>query len=352
MNAEPAPGNAFEQGLEQQPWAYDFFHTLRRMECLHHEQPRLGEALRPADEALRCGQDPALAFAPATLSAFIREPGRPPRLEQRFFGLLGANGPLPLHLTEYAHERLLHAGDAAFARFLDVFHHRFLTFFYRAWAQAQPTVSLDRPREDRFADHVGALAGVGSAHFQGREATGDHVRLFHVGWLSRQVRNRDGLEAMIAGYFRLPAQVEEFVGHWLRLPEREHTRLGAGTAAAGLGRGALLGASVWDRQHKFRIHLGPLNLSQYEDFLPGGQALPRLLALVRQYLSFELAWDMRLRLAAQQVPTLSLGGSGRLGWTSWLGGRRPGQDAADLTIDAERLASKEMHATRKEEFHG
>ena len=63
----------------------------------------------------------------------------------RLFGLLGPNGPLPLHLTEYARERLRHAGDPTLSRFLDIFHHRFLALFYRAWAQAQPHVNRDRP---------------------------------------------------------------------------------------------------------------------------------------------------------------------------------------------------------------
>ena len=68
----------------------------------------------------------------------------------RLFGLFGPNGPLPIHLTEYARERLQHGGDATLCRFLDVFHHRFLALFYKAWAQAQPHVNRDRPAQDRF----------------------------------------------------------------------------------------------------------------------------------------------------------------------------------------------------------
>ena len=104
-----------------------------------------------------------MAFAPSTLSAFEEQAGgRPPRLEQRFFGLLGPNGPLPLHLTEYARDRLRHHGDRTLVRFLDLFHHRLALLFYRAWAEARPTVQHDRPDEDRFATYVGSLAGYGS----------------------------------------------------------------------------------------------------------------------------------------------------------------------------------------------
>ena len=79
---------------------------------------RLGKpvCLRPGDEPVRLSQEASVSFAPSTLSACEPNDGRPPRLEQRFFGLLGANGPLPLHITEYARHRLRHAGEHASLR--------------------------------------------------------------------------------------------------------------------------------------------------------------------------------------------------------------------------------------------
>jgi type VI secretion system protein ImpH len=333
---EPADRLAFLRALEQKPYAYDFYQTLRRIECLFADKPRLGQALRPADEPLRLAQEASMSFAPAPISAFRpAEDARPPRLVQRIFGLLGPNGPLPLHLTEYARERQLHHGDATFASFLDLFHHRLLTLFYRAWAQAQPDVSLDRPAQDRFAMYVGALLGIGPDRLRRRDAAGDRVKLFHSGLFARQVRNGDGLQAILTDYFGVAAQVEAFAGHWMRLPEAERTRLGSSDAGARLGFGVVLGGRVWDRQHKFRVRLGPMGLADYEAFLPGGRSLPRLLALVRQYLCFELDWDVRLVLQRAQVPALRLGGGQRLGWTSWLGRPRGEDDPAPLALHAE-----------------
>ena len=140
------------RALEDAPWDHDFYRTLRDVECAYPEQPRLGTALRPQDESIRLGQEPSMAFAPAVFSAL--RPGKngaPPRLVQQFFGLFGPNGPLPLHLTEFARERMLHSRDGSFVRFADLLHHRSLTLFYRAWAQAQPTVSSDRPQQDAFS---------------------------------------------------------------------------------------------------------------------------------------------------------------------------------------------------------
>src|SRR3954465_3686153 len=101
----------FLTALAETPYRYDFYQTLRRLECLNRDKPRWGEAQRPADEPIRLGQAPDLAFAPAALASFTQEDGQRPELLIHLFGLLGPNGPLPLHLTEYARERLIHAGD-------------------------------------------------------------------------------------------------------------------------------------------------------------------------------------------------------------------------------------------------
>lgn len=339
---EPADHLSFFRALEEKPYQYDFFQALRRIECLFPKMPRIGQALRPADEPVRLGQEPALSFAPSTITSFKLADGAAlPRMEVRFFGMLGPNGPLPLHLTEFARGRSIHAGDQTLVRFLDLFHHRFMALFYRAWAQAQPTVSLDRPHEDRFSYYAGSLFGLGEKSLRERDAVNDFAKLYFSGLLARQVRNRDGLVALLTGYFRLPVKVEEFTGHWMQLQESERTRLGRDGAL--LGNGAVLGRRVWDCQHKIRLCLGPLDLSQYESFLPGGAALVKLVAWVRQYLCFELEWDVRLVLKHDQVPKTRLGKFGRLGWTTWLGEARRTVDVADLTLDAERLLAHRMN---------
>jgi type VI secretion system protein ImpH len=320
--------------VAEQPYAFDFFYVLRRLEALRPELPRLGEAALPSDEPIRLGQEPRLDFAPSALSR-VRPPhgARPAVIEVRFFGLLGPNGPLPLHLTEHARDRLLHHGDATFARFLDLINHRFLLLFYRAWAQAQPAASLDRREDDRFAKYVGAFFGLGLRSTRRRDAAEDEIKLHHAGSLSRQARNADGLRAMLAAYFRLPVRVEEFVPRWMRLPEADRTRLGRPQTR--LGRSAVLGTLVWDAQSSVRLHVRISSLREYEDFLPGGAAARRLVALLRMYVGWELHWDVRLALAADAVPPAKLGRRGCLGWTTWLAGGPRSADADDLLLDYE-----------------
>jgi type VI secretion system protein ImpH len=343
MRRTPDPV-AFLQAAAQKPWEYDFFHLLRCIECLHPERPRIGSAARPSQEPIRLGQEPALDFAPAAISGVATDGERPARIQVRFLGLLGPNGPLPLHLTDYIRERVLHGGDTTFARFLDVFNHRFLSLFYRAWAQAQPAVMHDRPDEDRFPIYVGSLFGLGSARVRHRDALPDAAKLFHAGALVRQVRNREGLESLLTHYFRVPVRVEEFAGRWLDIAAADRSRLGARDGSARLGGGAVLGERTWDRQHSVRLIMGPLSRARYESFLPGGADLEVLVVWLRTYLSHEFAWDLCLILRTEEVPALRPGQQGRLGWTSWLGHYRRSAPAADLHLDAEHAVERQRAA--------
>ena len=326
----------FLKALAEAPYRHDFYQALRRLECLYRSKPRWGHARRPIDEPIRLGQDPDLSFAPAPLASFDTDgDGRPPRLQVRLFGLLGPNGPLPIHITEYARERLRQAGDRTLSRFLDLFHHRFLTLFYRAWAQAQPQVSHDRPDDDRFAGYLGAFAGLHPGSLRGRDTIPDLAKYFHVGALIRHTRDADGLRDILRHFLRVPVEIEQFVGGWMPLGVGERTRLGRDGAV--LGVASVAGSRVWDRQHRFRICVGPLSLAQYEDFLPEGALLGKLVDWVRLYSGFEFDWDVRLLLKRGQVPSATLGAGQRLGWSTWLGHRRAPTDADDLCLNAEAL---------------
>ena len=344
--------------LAEAPHTHDFFQTLRRIETMTPRSPRIGQAPRPALEPLRLGQDAELDFAPASLVSFNAQRHAPPRLGVRFLGLFGPQGPLPLHLTEFARERERHHADPGLARFADVFHHRVLTLFYRAWAQAQPVVHVDRPDDDQFAKWLGALFGMAPAPFRQRDSVADAAKRFQAGILSRGVKNAEGLATLLHQHLRVPVRVQPFVGHWLHLRHADRTRLGLGNAgepSAQLGVSAVAGSKVWDRQQRFRLCIGPLSWTQYQSLLPDGTALPVVRDWVRQYVGLSRAWDVQLTLVAGEVPRARLLRHGdtrparatnqfntRLGLSAWLGGaRRLGQwhNRSDLVLRPERMPS-------------
>ncbi len=261
----------FLEQVEEAPHAFDFFQAIRRLDCAYPDKPQTGHSSRAADDPVRFGQEASMAFAPATLQALERSDARPPRLVQRFFGLLGPQGPLPLHLTEYIRDRLRNHDDFTLLRFLDVFHHRMISLFYRAWARVRPTVSFDQPASDRFADYVGSTFGLGMRSLTKRDALPDLPKRHFAGLMSCQTRHAQGLLAILSGFFGLPVQIEEFVGQWIELPA--NCRCLVGISSARLGMDTTVGSHVWDCQQKFRVIFGPLSLDDYYRMLPGGGQL-------------------------------------------------------------------------------
>lgn len=330
--------------LTAEPWAHDFFAVLRQVESLSPASPRLGRALRPGAEPLRLGQDPELDFAPAALMSFRADANKPPRLGARFFGLFGPMGPLPLHITEYARDRLRNHADPTFARFADVFHHRALLLFYRAWAHSQPAVQADRPADDQFAKWVSALFGQAPAALRHADSVADSAKRFAAGHLARPTRNPESICKVLRQYFKVPVRVESYVGHWITLREEDRSRLGRAGAgrSARLGMTAVAGAKVWDRQYKIRLHVGPLTLAQYQQFLPGRQSLVELRDWMRQLLGFDMLWDLQLVLKGNEVPALQLGqgDSAVLGRSTWLARNNgPHTDRGDLRLNLARLGA-------------
>ncbi|GAB2549018.1 type VI secretion system baseplate subunit TssG [Rhodanobacter koreensis] len=324
---------ALERALREQPEAFDFFEALRLIECAHPERPRLGESTKPAEDAVRLCQTPTLAFAPRSVDRY--EPaadGKPARLHGLFLGLFGPNAPLPLHLTEYALDRERNAKDATFTAFANIFHHRMLSLLYRAWADSQPTVQLDRPDEDRFRLYMGALVGLSTPNLDGRDALPDQYKRFFAGRLLTQARNAEGLRSLLEHFFHIPVRIVEFVAEWMRLPNAAHLRLGASPEVAGMGRTAVMGEYVWGSQQRFRLRLGPLTRAQFNNFLPGGEALRQLVAAAKTYVGEEKAWDVQLVLKQAEVPVTRLGQAGRMGLSTWLGRLQQSADADHVVL--------------------
>ncbi|OZI20164.1 hypothetical protein CAL26_21730 [Bordetella genomosp. 9] len=332
---------------------FGFFQALRLIEAAHRDRPRLGYSRHPRDDAVRLGQRPRLGFVAAELDAY--QPAgddRPARLSVNVGGLFGVNGPMPLHLAEYVHNRIAHAGDATLAAFADVFHHRQLCLFYRAWAAGQPVVGMDpeRPASAGYGYYVGSLcgwsgavAGAASPGERNVADVGDVLdRLQFCGLLSTRTRHASGLGLLLGQYFDLPVRIMQFVGTWLRLGAGDRTRLGGRASRHPLGRGLVIGRRVWDRQSKFRVLIGPVGAGDMRRLLPGTASHRRLVDWVRLYTGGLLEWDIELRLTREAAACMRLDGHARLAYTSWLGRRT----AAGVT-PAVRIQPRENTYSRR-----
>ena len=333
----PAPHqDTLLDGLVENPKAYHIFHALRIIEAHYDKNPRLGMSTRPKQDRVRMGQEAEMAFPPTTIRSFQaptdKEPGV---LINRFFGLFGTHGPLPLHLTEYARDRQRNHRDNTIVDFANIFTHRMLSLLYRAWASAEPAPSFDRPDSDPFEGKVAAIAGHKGAQLAERDAMPDQAKRYFAGYLSNGPRHADGLMSIIKAFFSAPVQLQNFVGTWLHLDPGDRWALGA---RAGLGQATSIGDKVWSRASKFRLRIGPLSLQEYERILPGEPSLKRLEAIVLNYMGDVLEWDVNLVLHADEVPKSVLGQTTRLGHTSWIGERKSQDDADELFLDPRALS--------------
>ncbi|MFD1556637.1 type VI secretion system baseplate subunit TssG [Paraburkholderia silviterrae] len=335
MNAHSA--HAYEtpswwHEVETAPYAHDLFQLLRRLDAQAAPHPRLGRAWSPSDEPVRIGQQPSLAFAPAAVaSASTNENagGEPlPHLSIHGFGLFGPNGPLPLHLTEFARNRLRNHDDPVLCAFADLFHHRLTLLFYRAWADAQPTVSADRDGHSSFDRYIACLAHLGLASLPHGHTPGPHALYGMTGRLVRKARDAHGLQQILAAWLGMPVRVVEWVPQWIVLERQDRVVLGPAKPGARLGGGAMIGAAVRDASSKFEIRVGQLTLEQFRALLPGTTTMNELTSWVRAYVGREFAWDLRLVLAHDAIVPISLGDTTPLGWGSWLGARGGATDTA------------------------
>jgi len=324
LNPDAGLDRHFWTARERTPWLYDLFQLLRRIDAQAGGRYPLGRAPLPRYEPLRLGQQPSLAFSAANIAA-ITPYGRRTGLKQVNivgFGLFGPNGPLPLHLTEYAYQRRQQEKDPNLSAFADIFHHRLIMLFYRAWADAQHCVSFDRVDNRRFDDYAASLIGIGEPA-QRDPVLNAQARAFMAGHLTRYPRNSEGLRSIIRHFFSVPVIVRENQFQWLSLPRDARLRLWSAGQGAKLGEPRGLGHATPDRQYRFAIDLGPLSWPQYRQWLTSSGQRPGKLAQLRawieHYAGIEYAWEVRLILHHDDYQRYELGRDHALGQCCWLG---------------------------------
>jgi len=336
VTAQVRARRRLEAVLASEGTGFEFVQAMRLLARMYPERAAIGGWDDPADEVVRLSVPPSFAFPPSEI-AFLQLPEgtkpearTPARMGVRFFGLTGPQGVLPHVYTDHAAART-RAKDTAFRDFLDIFHHRSLSLFYRAWERHRPTVPAERGEEDRMRSHLLDLVGAGTRGVQRQSPVSLDVLAFYAGLLSMRTRPAQGLSQLLGDHFGVPARAEQFVGEWQPLRDGGQVCLDADDNDGRLGL-AVIGDAVFDVLARVRVYLGPLNRAQFDAFLPGGAAHDSLRALARVYADDQVGVEAQLILARDEIPAAAVGtpDAPRLGFGTWLRNKPPVRDADDV----------------------
>jgi type VI secretion system protein ImpH len=371
----PVADALFEAG-----YRFDFFQTVRLFQQLHADRRPIGRYEDPLDEVVRLREHHSLSFPPSQLFEITPpeddDPDRRDTIWVNFMGLGGVSGPLPRHYaellatlsrraaaatfeTDIFSDRLSVKQTAGLREFLDIFSHRLISFFYRAWEKYRFPIAYERERVvareepgdpaiqsrgrqgtrpglDTFSKYLYCLIGLGTPGLQGKLQINDQILLFYTGLLAQRPRSAIALEGVLEDYFGVPVEVVQFQGQWFEMNPDLLSSLGAGGQNNVLGQTAVLWQRIWDPQAKFRLNVGPLTYRQFREFLPGAAGYRHMVELTRFYVGEDVNFEIRPVLRREEVPSCELGldRSVRLGWSMWLKVRPFEEDVPQPVFEA------------------
>lgn len=261
--------------------------------------------------------NPSLGFSPADVHDLDRLPTGNLIMQTNFFGLSGAQSPLPGFIVE----QLLNEAPGSFRQpFFDFFNNRLINLVYRVWRKYRYYVRFQPNAKDEFSTKLFALIGLGTPELRENSPVNWGKMLACSGMLAGHSRSPQVVARVVAHAFELKDVV---VRQWTRrvvpLAPEQQTQLGCMNSQ--LGVTSLLGESIADRQGKFTLCLQQLSLARFYDFLPSGKDYSALCQLMTFILREPMAYDLELTLKEQEVPSFTLGGgtNAALGWSTFLG---------------------------------
>lgn len=322
--------------FEREPFSFGFFQAIRVLERMQPGREPIGYFTNPGKEVVRLGCYATLSFPASHIQSVLWDEDRQPFLRVNFFGLTGTLGVLPHYYTVTLMDRL-RVKDTGLRDFLDIFNHRLISLFYRAWEKYHFGIGYERGGLDPFSRNLLDVVGLGTRGLQDRLAVRDESIIYYSGLFAQRPHSASGLQQIISDYFEVPVEVKQFVGAWYKIDPNTQCELEdwGYQVSRQLGVGALVGDEVFSHQSKVRLRIGPLSLAKYRQFLPDGSAYPALKSLVRFWLGDALESEVQLVLERSSVPFCQLGDPAgeppRLGWLSWAKNREQSRDP-DETI--------------------
>lgn len=304
---------------------FDFFQLVHLLETWQAARAAVGRGGPFPREVLRFKPDASLTFSPADVRR-VEEAGGDERqrgetwkyrIVVNFMGLYGVASPTPVYLSELV--GFTDVDAEPLTDFLDLFNHRILSFFYRAWVKYRYPYRYEPGGKDEFSGYALSFAGLGEPEVRRLANLPAHRLIKYLGLLSQRTRPPVCLALLIGDYFGgVPVDVAEWAFRWVPIPPEGRNRVGV--ANSRLGVDLSVGERVPDRAGKFRVAIGPLGFDDYLRYLPDQRRYTELCGLVRLWSFKRFDYDVAFTIKGGEIPQARLGTTtpARLGWTSWI----------------------------------
>lgn len=317
--------------------SFEFFQAVALLQQVSGELRPVGGFSSPEEEVVHFRVNPRLGFPASEIQELDLPEAGPAEMVVNFMGLTGPLGVLPHPYSELILERL-HAKDRSLASFFDIFNHRAISLFFRAWLRSRLHVSYGAGARDYLTQYLRDFLGLGTTGLSERQQVEDEALMPFVALLAMQPRSAMALEQVLTRYFDVPVEVEQFTGAWYPIgPSLQCEMEEEDSMSTQVGCGAVVGDAVWDRQGRARIRIGPLSLERYLEFLPDGSAYPALRAITRFFSNDCIDFEAQLILDRKEVPGVELDAGAeqpaRLGWVSWARTKPFGANAEDTILE-------------------
>lgn len=329
---------AWEDALREAPESFGFFQAVRLLHRHLLDRRGVGEFADPSREVVRFSANPSMAFPAGEIQDLRIDEEDQARMMVNFLGLVGHMGVLPMQYSLLIDQQAAAEGDPdALRDFLDIFQHRILSLFYKAWERSHFYVSFERGEDGPLLRRLMDIVGLGSGDLHDRTRIRDEALLFYSGLLGSHHRSAVALQRLMEDYFQVPVEVVQFKGGWYGLSLDSQCRIDDEEDLGGsLGEGLVVGDEIWDPQARVQIKIGPLHRAEYDDFLPGGAAHKALKGVTQFFGDGQFDFEVQLILHRDDVPGIVLGAeedsAPSLGWGTWIRTRPFTRDADETTF--------------------
>lgn len=296
----------------------NFIRFCELLELAAPDAPPLGTTDSPAADPIRFRSRAQLGFPGREIDAVRYDTddlSARPSVVTTFLGLYGVDARMPAYFVDVVAQN--RDGAERLSAFLDLFHHRVITQYYRVARKYRYPVGFRRDGTDPVSRYLLSFAGFGfstsprlitsvprlpaadekpqpSARQRLLEVADKRRLLSMLALTMQKTRTAEGL----AGVLRhavpdASIAVEEFHPVWREVDDVE---------PAALGEQCLLGRGFYDRANTVRVVITPSSRETVLALVPGQPAHREVMSLLRFYLGYESEADLEMHVRAGLMP--------------------------------------------------